>query len=112
MEPVEGGQVPECLRGGAGVGIDVGEPGEEPRRRLGQVGVHDQRVPGDQVQDRRKIGGQDGEHDARQGDDIGGTGQPPPCRPTQLPDHLLRFLPSSAAVERRSHSARQSLGSV
>src|SRR5664279_3933339 len=94
VEPVEGGQVAEGLGGVPGVGVDVGKAGQPARGGRRQVGVDDERVGGDDVQQHGEVGRQDGEEDAHQGDEVGRpAGEPPPNCPTGSARHWHRFLP-------------------
>ena len=80
VQPVEGGQVAECLGGVAGVRVDVGVAGEATGRPRAERGVDVQRVGRDQVEERRGVGHQDGDEDHDHGQGVrsqAGEGGPP-----------------------------------
>ena len=70
VQPVEGGQVPQRLGGVAGIGIDVGDPRQPPGLGRRQVGVEDEGVGRDQMEEGGPVGDQDRDPDAGERHDV------------------------------------------
>ena len=70
VEPVENGQMSESLGGEPGIPVDIREAGQPPWLGRRQVGIEDEGIGGDQVQETQAVGHQNGAHDAGQRDKV------------------------------------------